>query len=212
MPPKIQFTRDDVLAAAFRITRQQGLEAVNARAVAKALGCSTQPLFRAFHSMDEIRTEMLRMAGDVYAANLLRCGELSPKPYLGSGLAYLQLAREEPQLFRLLFMRDREMDGTQQQVDPTMDFVLSLVMQSTGLSREQARQFHLHLWVYVHGLATMIATHFVTLLPEEAERMLSQQYHAVRRLFNLLDWAEPEAGVPDATSPAGQLPPDHKPE
>lgn len=212
MPPKIQFSKDDVLAAAFRITRQQGLEAVNARAVAKALGCSTQPLFRAFHSMDEIRTEMLRMAGDVYATNLLRCGELSPKPYLGSGLAYLQLAREEPQLFRLLFMRDREMDGTQQQADPTMDFVLSLVMQSTGLSREQARQFHLHLWVYVHGLATMVATHFVTLPPQEAERMLSQQYHAVRRLFNLADWAEPEAGVPDASPPAGPIAPERKPD
>ena len=204
MPPKIQFSRDDVLAAAFRITRQQGLEAVNARAVAKALGCSTQPLFRAFHSMEEIRAEMLRMAGDVYAANLSRCGELSPKPYLGSGLAYLQFAREDPQLFRLMFMRDREKDGTQQQADPTLDFVLSLVMQSTGLTREQAWQFHLHLWVYVHGLATMIATHFVTLPPEEAERMLSRQYHAMRRLFNLPDPAEPEAGAAEDPPTTGQ--------
>lgn len=212
MPPRIQFTRDDVLAAAFRITRQQGLEAVNARAVAKALGCSTQPLFRAFHSMEEIRAEMLRMAGDVSAANLTRCGELSPKPYLGSGLAYLQFAREEPQLFRLLFMRDREQDGTQQQVDPTLDFVLSLVMQSTGLSREQAWQFHLHLWVYVHGLATMIATHFVTLPPAEAERMLSRQYHAMRRLFNLPDPVEPEGDVPAAMPPAGQPAPGQKSE
>ena len=204
MPPKIQFSRDDVLAAAFRITRQQGLEAVNARAVAKALGCSTQPLFRAFHSMEEIRAEMLRMAGDVYAANLSRCGELSPKPYLGSGLAYLQFAREDPQLFRLMFMRDREKDGTQQQADPTLDFVLSLVMQSTGLTREQAWQFHLHLWVYVHGLATMTATHFVTLPPEEAERMLSRQYHAMRRLFNLPDPAEPEAGAAEDPPTTGQ--------
>ncbi len=193
-----------MLAAAFRITRQQGLEAVNARAVAKALGCSTQPLFRAFHSMEEIRAEMLRMAGDVYAANLSRCGELSTKPYLGSGLAYLQFAREDPQLFRLMFMRDREKDGTQQQADPTMDFVLSLVMQSTGLTREQAWQFHLHLWVYVHGLATMIATHFVTLPPEEAERMLSRQYHAMRRLFNLPDPAEPEAGAAEDPPTTGQ--------
>ena len=53
MPPKIRFSKADILHVAFNITREKGIDAVNARAIAKELGCSTQPVFRAFHTMEQ---------------------------------------------------------------------------------------------------------------------------------------------------------------
>lgn len=51
MPPKVKVTKEEIIAAALEILRQKGMEAVNARAVAAALGCSTQPIFSNYSSM-----------------------------------------------------------------------------------------------------------------------------------------------------------------
>lgn len=192
MPPKIQFAKTDLLRAAFSLTRSRGLTAVNARAIAKELGCSTQPIFRAFHSMEEIRQEMLRMAMDQYSRHVLRSGAQGDKPYLRAGMAYLSFARDERELFKMLFMRDRSNDGPLEvHQDESLEYVLELVMRNTGLDRTQAHRFHRHLWIYAHGLASMIATHFLIITPVEAEALLSDQYHAARLLFGLPPLAEP---------------------
>lgn len=187
MPPKVKYGRDEIVDAAFRLVRREGAAACNARAVAGELGCSTQPLFRAFSSMDGLRQEVLNKANGVYAAYIQDSARLSPDtPYLGTGLAYLLFAREEPKLFQLLFMRDRGAEATVEK-DPTLDYVLSLLMERSGYSHEQAKAFHMHMWVYVHGLAVMQATNFVSF--EEAplknlKKMMSEQYRAMRLLYD----------------------------
>ena len=52
MPPTVRFTRDAVLHAACQLMRREGMEALNARAIAKELGGSTQPIFRLFTNME----------------------------------------------------------------------------------------------------------------------------------------------------------------
>ena len=191
MPPKIQFTKADLLRTAFKLTRQQGIAAVNARAIARELGCSTQPIFRAFRSMEDIKREVMRMSMDLYGMYVTRNSVSAERPYRGSGMAYILFARDEPELFKLLFMRDRT-DETPipEAEDSTLDYVLDLVMKSTGLDRDTARQFHRHLRVYTHGLAVMIATHYISLDSAEAEQLLSAQYLAIRYLFGLAAPAE----------------------
>ena len=186
MPPKVQFSREDVRRAAFEITRAQGVSGLNARAIAAQLGCSTQPIFRAFRTMEDLRKEMLGMAMERYSDYIARSATFAAKPYLGTGMAYIRFAREERALFQLLFMRDRVREGTLNEGgDTTIDYVLSLVMKNTGLSREQAAAFHRHLWVYVHGLASMIVTGFLTLSEAEVSALLSDAYRAFRRLYHL---------------------------
>ena len=111
MPPKIRYDREAVLQAAYRIARSQGAEAVNARAIARELGCSTQPIFRAFSGMEELRQELLGLARACYNSYMARSATLADKPYKGTGMAYILFAREEPHLFRMLFMRDRPQEG-----------------------------------------------------------------------------------------------------
>ena len=45
MPPRARISKELILNAALRITCEEGFEAVNARSLAAALGCSTRPLF-----------------------------------------------------------------------------------------------------------------------------------------------------------------------
>lgn len=57
---KIQ--KNDITKCAFEILRDSGIEKVNARAIAKKLNCSVQPLFYQFKNMSELKDELLNYA------------------------------------------------------------------------------------------------------------------------------------------------------
>ena len=56
MPPKIRITKENIVERAVEIVREHGMDSLNARSLAKELGCSVQPIFRAFDSMGELRS------------------------------------------------------------------------------------------------------------------------------------------------------------
>ena len=177
MPSKIKYDRQAVVDAAFAMVRQEGLEALNARRIAAALGCSTQPLFRAFSSMEELRGEMIRMAQAAFDRYIRQSPALDPIPYKAAGLAYILFAKEEPQLFRLLFMCDRQ--GQPSAPDANEAYVLEMLMARYGLTRQQAADFHMQMFIFTHGMAVMIATHFVAYNQEDISRLLTQQFEAL---------------------------------
>ena len=51
MPPKPKVSRDDIAVTALGLVRSEGVAALNARRLATALGCSTQPIFSNFASV-----------------------------------------------------------------------------------------------------------------------------------------------------------------
>ena len=59
MPPKVKTTKDAIVSTAMEIVRTQGEQALNARAVAAVLGCSTQPIFSNFATMEDLRTAVI---------------------------------------------------------------------------------------------------------------------------------------------------------
>ena len=54
MPPKIRYSRESIIEAAFEVVRADGEEHLNARTVARRLGCSTQPVLYHFADMKEL--------------------------------------------------------------------------------------------------------------------------------------------------------------
>ena len=183
MPPKIRFTRTEITAAALVLARERGLEGVNARAVAARLGCSTQPLFREFESMERIKDEVARLAMDIYARHIAEGAAREPVSYKGTGLAYIDFARREPELFKILFMQDRLSSPVPEIEDSSFGLVISSLMERVELSREQALELHMHMWVFVHGLAVMVATKYMSFTDDELSRMLSNEFLAMKGLY-----------------------------
>ena len=98
--------------------------------------------------------------------------------YKAYGMAYVRFAKEEKELFNLLFMCDRR--GSP--LPSTEDFEVSveIIMKNVGLSRERATLMHLETWTSVHGIATMFATSFLELDWDLVSRMLSDVYQGIR--------------------------------
>lgn len=66
MPAKKQISKEAILQAALKIVRECGLNAVNARNIAKKLKCSTQPIYLSFTGMDELKVEVTQMIDTEY--------------------------------------------------------------------------------------------------------------------------------------------------
>lgn len=179
MAPKVKVTREDIIKSATQLVREKGAEAVNARRIAAALGCSTQPIFSNFSTMEELLLEIRKGAYGHYLEYLKREAESGKYPqYKAYGMAYIRFAKEEKEIFKLLFMCDRQGDG----LIPTPDFSASveIIMQANGFSRERAELLHLEMWTCVHGIATMLATSFLNLEWELISNILTDVYIGLR--------------------------------
>ena len=176
MPPKFKFTREEIRDAAFNITRQGGFPALTARSLAAKLGCSVKPIFGLFRNMEEVGQEVLSAANALYQSYIEKdMAEGKYPPYKASGMAYIRFAREEKELFKLLFMRDRSGEKIADEMEEIRP-LLEIIQKNTGFSEEKAYLFHLEMWLYVHGIATMIATSYLDWDMEFVSRALTDGY------------------------------------
>ncbi|MBO5269674.1 MAG: WHG domain-containing protein [Clostridia bacterium] len=179
MPPKIKVTKEDVVTTAVELVRTGGAGAINARAIAAALGCSTQPVFSNFATMEELREATVKAAYDRYLNFLTRELEngIYP-PYKSFGMAYVRFAKEEKELFHFLFLCDRQGEGMS--YSPDFEASVEMIMKANGVTRETAERMHLEMWACVHGIGTMLATSFLTLEWDLISDMLTDIYQGIR--------------------------------
>lgn len=178
MPPKVKITKEEIIKTALGILREKGASSINARGIADELGCSTQPVFSNFATMDELQSEVMNTAYQLYFGFLEREVRSGKYPdYKAFGMAYIRFAKEERELFKYLFMRDRASDTFSQ--TPDFERSVEMIMNSNGLTREKAERLHLEMWMLVHGIGTVIATSFLNFEWETISDMLSDVYHGV---------------------------------
>ncbi len=170
MPPSVRFSRESVLNAAYQLIRREGPAALNARAVAKELGGSTQPIFRLFTNMEELRGAVIELSLQEWKEKLRIRMQDSAFPYLSIGMSYLLFARDEPELFKLLFMRDRVSDGSC--TDYNLNFGIPLIEDTVKVDVETARKLYQRNWLYCHGLAVSIATKYIPCISEPIMRTM----------------------------------------
>ena len=185
MPPKAKVTREDIVNAAVEIVRKAGASAINSRDVAASLNCSTQPIFSNFATMDELRlavAEKADMLCEEYIQNEVASGEFPA--YKASGMAYIKFAKEEKELFKLLYMRDRSNEVFPKEM-VLSNQMKSILLDSTGLDEDKMKLFHLKMWIYVHGIATMFATGFLDIDRELISNMLTDAYQGMRKQYGM---------------------------
>ena len=155
--PTQKITREMIVEAAFELAREQGMEAVQVKAVAAALGCSVQPVYGYCGSMEGLKELVTERAGRELREYVE--ARLDPADRFASlGRAYAAFAKEEPHLYRLWFLRPRPQAASlgaifEAEGDPA---VPGLLAQQLGISREKATALYFQMMIFNAGISFML--------------------------------------------------------
>ena len=159
MPPSVKFSKEEIVEAALRVTRIGGIASLTARSLASELGASTRPMFTYFDSMDALKHEVHEAAKGLYRTYVER-GLEEPIPFLGVGQSYIRFAKEEPELYKLLFLQrpDGTSGGAMEALALSQDLVRASLMRIYRMDAEQADCYFRDLWLVAFSFATLIVT------------------------------------------------------
>lgn len=176
MPARKKIEKENIIDTCLKITRREGIDALNARKVAKALGCSTQPLFYYYENMDEIKNEVLQEISKLFNQALLKSNYDRPA-YKDIGVNYIRFASNEPEFFKIMFQSkmNKEMFDFIDLTGSSLQ-IFETISKQTGLSLENAKQFHLRMWLYVNGIASLVAHQTIEFSDDEIDYLLKEQY------------------------------------
>lgn len=176
MPPKEKVSKVRIEDTAFEMTREYGFSEVTARKLAERLGCSTQPIFRAYENMDELREDLFYMSTDYFIQTMLSKKGRSPA-YMSLALSYIEFARQEKNLFELIASVDDF--GTQTITEflktDEGDRLLAKIA-GDGVQPDKKKDLFLMFWMFVHGMAALIAGNRVQFTDKEVRGYITKAY------------------------------------
>ncbi len=185
MAGKIKVTMDQIVECAFAITQKEGIAAVTARRIGKELKCSLQPVYYDFGTITRLKDAVIKRANETYNDYIASSKKATEyPPYKAVGVYYIRFAIEEPELFKLLFMRDTSLtEKDADKVDDNEDYIIAEIGKRTGLDPKRAKKFHFEMWIFTHGIATMIATRYMRFKPEEISQLLDDAFRGLLKEY-----------------------------
>ena len=161
MPPKVKFPKEEIVSAALNVARRKGLYGVTTRDIAAELSISTRPIFTFFRSMDEVRDAIRDAARAEYSRYAME-GLSAAIPFYGFGMQYIRFAREEPELYRMLFLSSDTADNAMTEMERSKELARESLMRIYHMDATTADRYPVHFLptmpLGVHSLATLIVT------------------------------------------------------
>lgn len=180
MARKESITAEIILNTAFEMTCTEGFEGVTARKLANKIGCSTQPIFRVYENMGELDNEIYQKAIHYFDEYYMNFTSQETTPFVHLGLAYIQFATEEKNLFKLLFLSDKRGDrGMYELLNGNSGAVTKEINRATEAGCKNPSVIFMKMWIFIHGAACMVLTGDYDLSQEETAVMLTETFHSI---------------------------------
>lgn len=172
MPSSTKIQKEDIIKVAFEIVKKNGMEGLNARAVAKKLNCSIQPIFYQFSNMEELKKTVYEKIYEVYK-NYMFSGINEGRAYKKMGISYIRFAKDYPEFFKIMFMQKTALNSENfVMVDTIGQDIIKTGQKFSGLSFEEQKDFHIKVWIFTHGIATLVVTKTIEFTDNEIEKLL----------------------------------------
>ena len=184
MPTKIKISKDMILDAAFEIVRKDGMEKLSNRELANKLNCSIRPIYYQFENVEEMQKE-LYMKIEQYFYKFLLDNMIEGIPqYKQVGINYIRFAKKEKKLFQTLFMSDIGLTPDAFVAKDGEDYkqIEKLIRKSANLKEEDIKDFHTKMWIFCHGIATLVANDTIKLTDKQIQDLLSYEFQALMLL------------------------------
>ncbi len=103
MARRKEISKQKILETAYKIAIRDGIEALTARNIAKAVHCSTQPIYLEFSNMADLRCHVLTKISTELKAKALQ-QHYTGEPLIDLDLSYISFAKNHIGLFKAMFI------------------------------------------------------------------------------------------------------------
>lgn len=177
--PKQRITKEMVVDAAFEIARKDGMDKATVKAIAEKLGCSVQPIYSYCCNMDGLRNDVAEKARGFiqdYVGKSIDKNDL----FRSTGHAYVQIAKEEPHIFRLYLFQERKNISSLDDLyrAETNPAVPGMIAESLRISMPAAKRLHLNMLIYTIGIGTIFSVTSPSISEKEIFDQQEQAYQA----------------------------------
>lgn len=177
MARKKEIDKQRILDAAYKLAVRGGIESLTARNIARAVNCSTQPIYLEFENMQDLRNQVLARISDELKSNTLQQNFIG-EPLIDLDLSYLYFAKEHGDLFRTMFVDGKF--GNQMIVDALMGLGIEKFKQqfdAEQFSDERLNHIVIANWVAATGLATLLINKMANFTQAQMVSVLKAQIH-----------------------------------
>ena len=181
MPAIKKISKEAIIDAAVDVLREGGAAAINARSVAKKLGCSTQPIYLSFQNMDDLKAAMTQRAVALHTRHVRNSN--SDTQYSCYGMGFVKFAEEERHLFRWLYL-DGEQFGPYRD-DVLLPEIIAAMVNEYGYTEEVARKLHQDMTYYSYGMAILANTGHLNLTDAELRAAFRREFTALTAYYDV---------------------------
>lgn len=163
MGPKVKFSKEQIVEAAFEIAKAEGIDNITIRKVAEKLGSSVAPIYVNFNDMDELKAALIPKVMEI--SQQILATQSTGSPFLDIGMASLQFAKEYSVLYRDLVMKSNSyMSNYDQDLGGILVEQMKEDAELRGFDEEELQTMLFKMRVFQVGLSVMVAN---GLLPRE---------------------------------------------
>ncbi len=161
------------------MVREEGIENVTARKLATKAGCSTQPIFRIYQNMEEMESDLFEKVIDYFDEFYQAYPKKDVFAFVDLGMAYIQFAIQEKNLFRMLFLADnRHGKSLYELLNGKSGAVKQEINRAKDAGCNDPGELFMKMWIFIHGAASMATTGDYDLDEKETRQLLEESYRA----------------------------------
>ena len=177
MPTSPRIPKETILQHALEMLIQDGYSSINIKALAKRIGCSTQPISWHFGNMENFRNALTEYAMDYANEKMLSASE-GMEAFSNVGIGYIDIAFDEPNLFRYLYMSGESgYHAGSFDIFTTADANSAMIEQiakQLEISADKVSDFFRNTIVYTHGLACFVVSGLIKSTKAELYAMVKK--------------------------------------
>lgn len=177
MPTSPKIPKETILQHALDMLIEEGYSAINIKTLAKRIGCSTQPISWHFGNMENFRNALTEYALNYANEKMLSASE-GMLAFSNVGIGYIDLAFDEPNLFRYLYMSGESgyyAGGFEiLTMADTNSAMIEQIANQLGTSADKVSKFFRDTIIYTHGLACFVVSGLIKSTKEELYAMVEQ--------------------------------------
>lgn len=157
--------REALVAASFDIVREKGAENFALSDACRRAGVSTAAPYKHFRDRNEVLEEVAKRAfialGDQGVSAAREAGEGTLDGIIAMNIAYVDFARNEQALFKLMFGQNPELKEAEPVVECGRSCFLRVVDQFEIYCRRNgvaadATDVCMRMWTFIHGMASLV--------------------------------------------------------